>query len=128
MVNRNAGAGTRVLIDRLLERCEAAGLSPTSRNRTTRSPPRSRKGAPIGGSRSSRSRGSTGSASCRWRRKHYDFIVVESAPRAARQCKAFLAVLHDERTREPHPRDWACTGLITMMTNCAAIATLPLNP
>ena len=53
MVNRNAGAGTRVLIDKLL----AGGgrpATPTSRARTTPSPPRSRRRAPTGASRSNR--------------------------------------------------------------------------
>ena len=57
MVNRNAGAGTRILIDQLLGRRAARRATPTSRGRTTRSRPRSRRAAPTGASRSSRWRG-----------------------------------------------------------------------
>jgi len=47
MINRNAGAGTRVLIDQLLGACGPRATA-TSRARTTRSPPQSRRGAPTG--------------------------------------------------------------------------------
>ena len=47
MVNRNQGAGTRILIDRLLGEAGPTATG-TSRNRTTRSPPRWRSIAPTG--------------------------------------------------------------------------------
>ena len=99
MVNRNAGAGTRVLIDQLLARRAAARLQPTSRARTTRSPPRWRRAAPTGASRSSRWRGSTASAFLPIAPEDYDFLLVESR-RERPAVQAFLAALRDETVRE----------------------------
>ncbi len=53
MVNRNAGAGTRVLIDKLLGGARPPGYA-TSRARTMPLPPRWRRHAPTGASRLSR--------------------------------------------------------------------------
>jgi len=47
MVNRNAGAGTRILIDQLLGSTRPSGYG-ISRARTTRSRRRSRRDAPTG--------------------------------------------------------------------------------
>src|SRR5262249_3924501 len=58
MVNRNAGSGTRILTDRLLGGPRPAGYW---------SQPKSRKTAPIGGSRSRQSPGNTSSGSSRSR-------------------------------------------------------------
>jgi PBP superfamily domain len=48
MIYRNAGSGTRILIDQLLEGRRPRD-TPTSRNPTTQSRPQSHKAAPIGG-------------------------------------------------------------------------------
>ena len=87
MVNRNAGAGTRILIDS----CSAGARPPGYANqpsRTTRSPRRSRRRAPTGASRSSRWRGCTGSASCRSRRST-TISCWSRAGASARRCRRF---------------------------------------
>ena len=84
----DAGAGTRVLID---------GCSPargrraaaTSRARTTRSPPRWRRAAPIGRP-IDRSRGTTASRSLPIAPEDYDFLLVERE--RARPCRRFCDV------------------------------------
>ena len=83
MVNRNAGAGTRVLIDTAARRRAAARLRQPAEARTTRSPPRSRRGAPIGASRSSRWREMYGLGFLPVAPEHYDFLLVEKPARAA---------------------------------------------
>ena len=79
MVNRNAGAGTRVLIDRLLARRAARRATAISRARTTPSPPRWRRAAPTGASRSSRWRGSTASGFSRSRPRTTIFFWSKAA-------------------------------------------------
>ena len=78
MVNRNAGAGTRVLIDRLLDGRAAGRLHAISRARTTRSRPRWRRGARTGASRSSRWRELYGLGFLPIAPEDYDFLLVES--------------------------------------------------
>ena len=78
MVNRNAGAGTRVLIDKLLARRAAArlqqpaALAQRGRRRGGAGPRR------LGRSRSSRWRGSMASAFLPIAPEDYDFLLVES--------------------------------------------------
>ena len=77
MVSRNAGAGTRVLID-------SSSMAPGRRvtamrpSRITRSPPRSRRGVRIGASQSNLWRSSMALASCRCRRRNMIFSLLES--------------------------------------------------
>ena len=66
VVNRNRGSGTRVLIDRLLDGRKPPGHGRRGAVRTTRSPPRSRRGGPTGAWRSPRSRSRTAWGSSRW--------------------------------------------------------------
>jgi putative molybdopterin biosynthesis protein len=68
MVNRNAGAGTRILVDSFSTR-RVHPATATSRARTTRSRRRSRRGGPTGVWRSVRLPRCTGSASCSFRPK-----------------------------------------------------------
>ena len=98
MVNRNAGAGTRVLIDKLLGGKRPPGYSnqPRSHNAVAAAVAQA---APTGASRSSRWRSSMGSASCRSRRRN----TISSWSRAGRsvwRCRRFSSALRDERTRE----------------------------
>ena len=77
--------------------------TPISRNRTTRSRPRSRRAAPTGASPSSRWRNSTASASWRWRRSITIFCWLRAGgERPAVQ--AFLAALRDDGDARAHPR------------------------
>ena len=83
MVNRNAGAGTRVLIDQLLAGRAAAGLrQPAALAQRRRR--RDRAGAaPTGASPSSRWRKMYGLGFLPLAPEHYDFLLVESRRRAA---------------------------------------------
>ena len=99
MVNRNAGAGTRVLIDKLARAARGRPATPTSRARTTPSPPRSRRRAPTGASPSSRWREMYGLGFLPLAPEHYDFLLVESR-RERPAVQAFLAALRDRRTKD----------------------------
>ena len=99
MVNRNAGAGTRVLIDQLLGGARPPGYAnqPKLAQRGRR---RGRAGrAPTGASRSSRWRELYGLGFLPVAPEHYDFLLVESR-RERPAVQAFLAALRDDATRE----------------------------
>ncbi len=98
MVNRNAGAGTRILIDRLLEGRKPKGYAnqPKSHNAVAASVAQSRADwgiaiAPVARLYDLRFLPIAP--------EHYDFLLVE-ARRQRPAVQAFLAALQDERTRE----------------------------
>jgi putative molybdopterin biosynthesis protein len=98
MVNRNAGAGTRVLIDKLLTGARPPGYAnqPKSHNAVAAAIAQSRAdwGVAIEPVAKLYGLGFLAIAP-----EHYDFLLVES--RAARPAvQAFLAALRDETTRE----------------------------
>ncbi|MDI3469769.1 MAG: Molybdopterin molybdenumtransferase / Periplasmic molybdate-binding domain [Pseudolabrys sp.] len=97
MVNRNAGAGTRVLIDRLLAAARPPGYAnqPRSHNAVAVAVAQQRADWGVGIAPVARL---YGLGFIPVAPEHYDFLVVES--RAGRPAvQAFLAVLHDEATR-----------------------------
>ena len=77
----------------------ARPATPTSRARTTRSRPPSRRRAPTGASRSNRWRKMYGLGFLPLSPEDYDFLLVESR-RERPAVQAFLAALRDSRTRE----------------------------
>src|SRR6476660_766763 len=98
MVNRNAGAGTRVLIDRLLAGARPAGYAnqPKSHNAVAAAVAQGRADwglaiAPVAKL--------YGLGFLPVSPEHYDFLVVDNR-RGRPAVQAFLAALHDERTRE----------------------------
>jgi putative molybdopterin biosynthesis protein len=98
MVNRNAGAGTRVLIDRLLDGVRPAGYAnqPKSHNAVAAAVAQGRADwglaiAPVAKL--------YGLGFLPVSPEHYDFLVVDNR-RERPAVQAFLAALHDERTRE----------------------------
>ena len=78
MVNRNAGAGTRVLIDRLLARRAAGRLQQPAALAQRRRGRRWRRAAPIGGSRSRSVARLYGLGFLPIAPEDYDFLLVES--------------------------------------------------
>ena len=98
MVNRNAGAGTRVLIDDLLKGARPAGYAnqPKSHNAVAASVAQGRAdwGVAIATVAKLYGLGFLEVAP-----EHYDFLVVESR-RSRPAVQAFLAALHDNATRE----------------------------
>jgi molybdopterin molybdotransferase/putative molybdopterin biosynthesis protein len=98
MVNRNAGAGTRILIDRLLGGAKPKGYSnqPKSHNAVAAAIAQSRADWGIAIEPVARlyRLGFLSIAP-----EHYDFLLVE-ARRGRPAVQAFLAMLKDERTRE----------------------------
>jgi putative molybdopterin biosynthesis protein len=98
MVNRNAGAGTRILIDRLLGGAKPKGYSnqPKSHNAVAAAIAQSRADWGIAIEPVARlyRLGFLSIAP-----EHYDFLLVE-ARRGRPAVQAFLATLKDERTRE----------------------------
>jgi putative molybdopterin biosynthesis protein len=98
MVNRNGGAGTRVLIDRLLAGMRPPGYAnqPKSHNAVAAAIEQGRADWGVGIEPVARlyKLGFIPIAA-----EHYDFLIVES--RSGRPAvKAFLAALRDEKTRE----------------------------
>src|SRR6185312_11064637 len=97
MVNRNAGSGTRVLVDKLLTGARPPGYAnqPKSHNAVAAAIAQNRADwglaiEPVAGL--------YGLGFMPVAPEHYDFLLVESRrDRAAVQ--AFLAALHDEKTR-----------------------------
>ncbi len=98
MVNRNAGAGTRVLIDQLLQGARPPGYAnqPRSHNAVAAAIAQSRAdwGVAIEPVAKMYGLGFLPLAP-----EHYDFLVVESR-RQRPAVQAFLASLHDPRTRD----------------------------
>jgi putative molybdopterin biosynthesis protein len=116
MVNRNAGSGTRVLVDELLARFQAE-WAPVSRPEST---PTQKFARPAGYANQPRSHNAVAAAIARhsadWgiaiepvarmyglgflpvAPEHYDFLLIE-ARRDRPAVQAFLEVLHDETTR-----------------------------
>ncbi len=98
MVNRNAGAGTRVLIDKLLDGARPPGYAnqPKSHNAVAAAIEQSRADWGVGIEPVAKLYGLGFIAVAP---EHYDFLVVER--RSARPgVKAFLEALRDKRTRE----------------------------
>src|SRR6185312_6217502 len=98
MVNRNAGAGTRVLIDRLLKGAKPAGYAnqPKSHNAVAAAVAQSRADWGVGIEPVAKL---YGLGFIPVAPEHYDFLLVES--RSDRPgVKAFLAALRDNATRE----------------------------
>jgi putative molybdopterin biosynthesis protein len=98
MVNRNAGAGTRVLIDNLLDGARPAGYAnqPKSHNAVAAAIAQGRADwglamAPVAKL--------YGLGFLPVSPEHYDFLVVDKR-RERPAVQAFLAALRDERTRE----------------------------
>lgn len=98
MVNRNAGAGTRVLIDRLLEGRKPKGYAnqPKSHNAVAAAVAQGRADWGIAIEPVARL---YGLGFLPIAPEHYDFLLVE-ARRERPAVQAFLAALQDERTRE----------------------------
>ncbi len=98
MVNRNAGSGTRLLIDRLLEGARPAGYAnqPKSHNAVAAAIAQRRAdwGLAIAPVAKLYGLGFLPVAP-----EHYDFLVVESR-RQRPAVQAFIAALRDEKTRE----------------------------
>ena len=98
MVNRNAGAGTRILIDQLLQgaRPRGYGNQPRSHNAVSAAVAQGRAdwGVAIEPVAHMYGLGFLPLAP-----EHYDFLLVE-ARRDRPGVQAFLAALHDPRTRE----------------------------
>ena len=96
MVNRNAGSGTRIIIDKLLgaHRPPAMACKPSP---TTRLPRPCRKDAPTGAWRSTRWRGSTTWDSFR-QEEQYDFIVPTARLKRP-AVRAFCELLDDQQAR-----------------------------
>jgi len=99
MVNRNAGAGTRVLIDKLVERRTASWLQQPSRARTTRSPPQWPQGRADWGIAISTVARLYGLGFLPIAPEDYDFLLSKAAA-TARRCRRSLAALRDETVRE----------------------------
>ena len=99
MVNRNAGSGTRIIVDKLLGDTRPAGLRRCRRNRTTRWPRRWRRGARTGASRSTPWPGNTTWDSSPLQEERYDFIVP-TARLERPAVRAFCALLDDPQVRE----------------------------
>src|SRR5215467_9273596 len=98
MVNRNAGAGTRVLIDKLLDGARPPGYAnqPKSHNAVAAAVAQGRADwglaiAPVAKL--------YGLGFLPVSPEHYDFLLVDKR-RERPAVQAFLAALHDERTRE----------------------------
>src|SRR4029077_11170859 len=98
MVNRNAGAGTRVLIDQLLAGTRPAGYSnqPRSHNAVAAAVAQGRADWGIAISSVARL---YGLAFLPIAPEHYDFLLVEGR-RERPAVRAFLAALHDESVRD----------------------------
>jgi putative molybdopterin biosynthesis protein len=98
MVNRNSGAGTRILIDRLLGGAKPKGYSnqPKSHNAVAAAIAQSRADWGIAIEPVARL---YGLGFLPIAPEHYDFLLVE-ARRERPAMQAFLAALKDERTRE----------------------------
>jgi putative molybdopterin biosynthesis protein len=97
MVNRNAGAGTRVLIDKLLNGARPPGYAnqPKSHNAVAAAVEQQRADWGVGIAPVAQLYGLGFIAVAP---EHYDFLVVES--RSERPgVKAFLAALRDDKTR-----------------------------
>jgi putative molybdopterin biosynthesis protein len=97
MVNRNAGAGTRILIDRLLKGARPPGYAnqPRSHNAVAAAVAQGR--ADWGVAIESVAK-LYGLGFIRVAPEHYDFLLIESR-RERPAVRAFLAALHDEATR-----------------------------
>jgi putative molybdopterin biosynthesis protein len=98
MVNRNAGAGTRVLIDRLLEGARPAGYSNQPRSHNAVAAAVAQRRADWGIAIESVAR-LYGLAFIPIAPEDYDFLLVESR-RERPAVAAFVAALRDERVRE----------------------------
>jgi len=98
MVNRNAGAGTRVLIDKLLSGAKPAGYSnqPRSHNAVAAAVAQGRADWGVAIAPVARL---YGLGFLPIAPEDYDFLLVERR-RARPAVRAFLAALHDETTRE----------------------------
>ena len=98
MVNRNAGSGTRVLVDKLLEGARPPGYAnqPKSHNAVAAAIAQNRAdwGVAIEPVAKLYGLGFLPVAP-----EHYDFLVVESR-RERPAVQAFLAALRDQKTRE----------------------------
>jgi putative molybdopterin biosynthesis protein len=97
MVNRNAGAGTRVLIDRLLEGTRPAGYAnqPKSHNAVAAAVAQGRADWGLAIEPVSKL---YGLGFLPVSPEHYDFLIVESR-RERPALQAFLAALGDEQVR-----------------------------
>jgi putative molybdopterin biosynthesis protein len=98
MVNRNAGAGTRVLIDRLLGGARPAGYSNQPRSHNAVAAAVAQRRADWGIAIESVAR-LYGLAFLPIAPEDYDFLLVESRRQRA-AVAAFLAALRDEAVRE----------------------------
>ena len=98
MVNRNAGAGTRVLTDKLLGGARPAGYAnqPKSHNAVAAAIAQGRADWGLAIEPVAKL---YGLGFLPVSPEHYDFLVVDSR-RERPAVQAFLAALHDERTRE----------------------------
>ena len=98
MVNRNAGSGTRVLVDGLLRGARPAGYANQPRSHNAVAAAIAQKPRRLGRCHRAGGADVRASASCRSRPEHYDFLLVE-ARRERPAVQAFLDVLRDETTR-----------------------------
>jgi putative molybdopterin biosynthesis protein len=98
MINRNAGAGTRVLIDKLLAGCRPAGYANQPRSHNAVAAAIAQKRADWGIAIEPVAR-LYGLRFLPIAPEQYDFILVESR-RDRPAVQAFLAALRDEKTRE----------------------------
>jgi putative molybdopterin biosynthesis protein len=98
MVNRNAGAGTRVLIDKLLEGARPAGYAnqPKSHNAVAAAIAQSRADWGVAIEPVARL---YGLGFLELTPEHYDFLLVEKR-RERSAVQAFLAALRDDETRK----------------------------
>ncbi|MEX2035328.1 MAG: molybdopterin biosynthesis protein [Xanthobacteraceae bacterium] len=98
MVNRNAGAGTRVLIDRLLAGCRPAGYAnqPRSHNAVAAAVAQARADWGVAIEPVARM---YGLGFLPLAPEHYDFLLVESR-RERPAVQAFLAALRERRTKD----------------------------
>ena len=126
MVNRNAGAGTRVLIDKLLAGARPPGYAnqPKSHNAVAAAIAQSRAdwGVAIEPVAKLYGLGFLPLAP-----EHYDFLLVESrAERPAVQ--AFLAALRDDESARAHPRarHEPVRNEPLVQTSCCVVLLLPL--
>ena len=107
MVNRNAGAGTRVLIDQLLAGARPPGYAnqPRSHNAVAAAVAQARADWGVAIEPVARL---YGLGFLPLAPEHYDFLLVERR-RERPAVQAFLAALRDRASARAHPRAWACS-------------------